>query len=130
MNELKCYYAHTMISYGSTIEAQDIEMLERLGFEVVNPSSPTIRSGCQEYIFQYGNSTVMNYFKEIIDNCDLVAFRSLPDGRILSGIAAEVDHAKTIGLPIIEIPSSLTKRMLDYPETKEFLTELGFYKQK
>lgn len=130
MHKLKCYYAHTMISYDSTIEQYDIKMLENLNFEVINPFDWVIYNGCREYVKQHGNENVMDYFKDIIDKCDLVAFRALPDGQILSGIAAEVSHARSRQLPIIELPCSLTDRMLDYPKTKEFLTELGFYKTK
>ena len=127
---LKCYYAHTMISYGSTIEEQDINLLKSLGFKVINPSSPEISEGCAKYIKAFGNSNVMKYFEDIIDGCDLVAFRSLPDGTILSGISAEVKHALKTGLPIIELPCNLDNRMQEYPETKRYLTELGFYKTK
>jgi len=131
MEKLKCYYAHTMTSYGSTIEKIDVELLEKLGFEVVNPNQPSFQTGCEAYAKKYGWDKVMDYFKKVIsEECDMVAFRSLPNGQILSGVAAEVDHAVTIGLPVIELPCSLKKRMLDYPETKQYLIELGHYKWK
>ena len=50
------------------------------------------------------------------------------DGRILSGVAKEVAHAKVIGIPVIEIPSSVEERSIIYPQTKEFLKQIGFYK--
>lgn len=128
MRKLKCYYAHTMVSYGSTIEQMDIELLESLGFEVINPSSPDIAQGCKDYVFNNGASNVMSYFKDIIDTCELVAFRALPNGDILSGIAAEVEHAIVAGIQVIELPSSVRKRMMDYPATKQYLIELGHYK--
>ena len=130
MSKLKCYYAHTMTSYGSTIEAQDIQLLERLGFEVINPSKPEIAEGCKKYTEKYGWDKVMNYFKNIVDACDLVAFRSLPNGQILSGVAAEVQHAVENSIPVIELPCSINKRCMDYPETKQYLIELGHYKVK
>ena len=128
MSKLKCYYAHTMISYGSTIEAQDVTVLKFLGFEVINPNSPEIKKGLNEYL--QVRSKTMDYFCDIIHDCDLVVFRALPDGTILSGIAAEVQYASDQNIPIIEIPCSLKKRMQEYPETKQYLTELGFYKVK
>lgn len=44
--KLRCYYAHTMTSYGSTIEQQDVELLESLGFEVINPNQKKYQDGC------------------------------------------------------------------------------------
>jgi hypothetical protein len=131
MKKLKCYYAHTMTSYNSTIEAQDIELLETLGFEVMNPNTDVHQQGCKDYAFTHGVSKVMNYFVEFISTqCDVVAFRALPNGQILSGVATEVDAAITLGIPVIELPCSVRKRMMDYSETKQYLIELGHYKVK
>lgn len=129
MKKLICYYAHTMTSYGSTIEFEDIQLLEKLGFEVVNPSKPEIAAGCKLYTEKHGWQKVMDYFKNIIDACDLIAFRGIPNGQILSGVAAEVEHALNIGIPVIELPCSIKKRSMDYPETKQYLIELGHYKK-
>lgn len=128
MGRLKCYYAHTMISYDSTIEQKDIAMLEEMGFEVLNPNSDEIKKGFDQFLKFHDRSESMEYFKKVVESCDLVAFRALPDGTILSGVAAEVAHALKEKMPVIEIPCSLKKRMQEYPETKEYLTELGFYK--
>jgi hypothetical protein len=130
MSKLKCYYAHTMVSYGSTIEAFDIAVLENLGFEVINPNSPEIKKGCEEFTLKHGKASVMEYFADIVSNCDLLAFRSLPSGEILSGISAEIQEAIRCDIPVIELPCSLDKRMQEYPETKQYLIELGFYKHR
>lgn len=130
MTKLKCYYAHTMISYNSQIESQDVQLLEYLGFEVVNPNSDIIKSNFEEYKRKYGNDSPMEYFKAVVDECDIVAFRALPHGKILSGIAVEVQHAIDHHIPVLELPVNLSKRMMSYPETKEYLINLGFYKNK
>lgn len=130
MAKLKCYYAHMMISYGSTIEAEDVAMLEGLGFEVINPNHPRTAIACKSFVAMYGNSRVMEFFADIVADCDLLAFRSLPSGEILSGISAEIQEAIKCDIPVIELPCSLNKRMQEYPETKQYLTELGFYKIK
>lgn len=128
-NKLRCYYAHTMTSYNSTIEKKDIELLEKLGFEVENPNQPKHQKGCEQYAKLHGWDKVMDYFKKVIEeDCDMVAFRSLPNGQILSGVAAEVQHAISINYPVIELPCSVHKRCMDYPETKQYLIELGHYK--
>ncbi len=128
MGKLTCYYAHTMISYGSTIEAQDIRTLEELGFKVLNPNSDSVTEGLEKFLKLHDRSETMEYFKQLVASCDLVAFRSLPDGTILSGVAAEVQHAVSINYPVIELPCSINKRSQEYPETKQYLTEVGFYK--
>ena len=128
MKKLKCYYAHTMLSYGSTIEEHDIQLLHGLGLEVINPNCKEISDGMSKYIEKYGRSNVMRYFQDIVESCDIVAFRALPDGTILSGISAELLAAKAAFIPIIELPCSLEKRMTEYPETKQLLLEMGFYK--
>jgi hypothetical protein len=129
MKKLRCYYAHTMTSYNSTIEKQDIELLERLEFEVINPNQSKYQEGCKAYTDKHGWQNVMKYFENIIiTECDMVAFRSLPNGKILSGVAAEVACAKLNNYPVIELPCSLNNRYMDYPETKQYLIELGHYK--
>jgi len=126
---IQCYYAHTMTSYNSTIEKQDIELLEQLGFEVINPNQEKYAIGCKNYADLHGWDKVMDYFCNIIrDDCDMVAFRSLPNGQILSGVAAEVAFALKIQIPVIELPCSLNTRFMAYPETKQYLIELGHYK--
>jgi len=124
--KLKCYYAHTMVSYGSTIEKQDIETLEELGFEVINPNTPEYQEQCQEYVLEYGD--VMDFFGAIVMSCDILAFRSLPNNDILSGISFEIDKAIQYKIPVIELPCALKERMMTYPETKQYLIELGHYK--
>lgn len=128
MAKLKCYYAHTMLSYDSSIEERDLRVLDMLGFEVINPNTPDIQAGCNAYIEKYGKNRVMEYFKEIVFNCDLVAFRSLPGGKILSGVSVEISEAILADMPVIELPCSLTDRMMTHSETKQYLTEIGFYK--
>lgn len=124
------YYAHTMISYNSTVEAADIELLQRLGFEVLNPNTKQHQQGVEDYIDMFGKENEMNYFLHLIEGCDALAFRSLPNGTILSGVAKEIEKAQELFIPIIELPCNLKHRMLDHPETKEFMYELGFRKIK
>ena len=128
MSKLKCYYAHTMLSYGSTIEKKDIETLEKLGFEVLNPNQEWIQEEVKQYIEENGRDKTMDYFKKLIDTCEVVAFRANPDGNILSGIAFELKYSAEKSKPIIELPSSMFDRMWDYPKTKQYLIEVGHYK--
>lgn len=128
MKKLKCYYAHTMISYGSTQEEMDVNLLESLGFEVINPNTPQIQIKLEQFIIYHGKRRVMDFFTDIVSDCDLLAFRALPNSEILSGVAVEIMYARDNNMPIIELPCSLDSRMLNYPETKQFLIEIGHYK--
>lgn len=128
MKKLKCYYAHTMLSYGSTIEKDDIMTLEALGFEVLNPNQKWVQEGCEAHIELHGKDKAMDYFKKLIDQCDLIAFRSNPDGTILSGVGFELKYAIDECKPIIELPCSLQNRIKDYTFTKRYLIEIGHYK--
>ena len=130
MTKLKCYYAHTMISYGSTIEQDDIKLLENLGFLVINPNSEIIQSNFETYKQKYGSDSPMEYFKKVIDECDIVIFRALPHGKIPSGIADEVQHALDHHIPVLELPVNTKKRMMSYSETKDYYITLGYYKHK
>lgn len=130
MEKLKCYYAHCMLTYDSSIEQQDIKLLEKIGVDIINPNCEEHRNGCTKFAFKYGKDKVMKYFENIVEDCDMIAFRALPDGQIPSGVAVEVLYAKELNLPIIELPCSITKRCQAYPETKEYLTEIGLYKIK
>ena len=125
---LKCYYAHTMVSYNSTIEQKDVELLNCLGFDVINHNTQEHRDELNAYILKNGKSNVMQYFTEIVKNCDIVAFRSNPDGSILSGVGAELKTALNLNIPIIEMPNFSCRKFMNYSETKDYLIELGHYK--
>ena len=112
---MKCYYAHPITSYGSDIEKQDIVLLESLGFDVLNPNQP-------EYDIAYKEQG-MTVFLELVDSCDMVAFRAFPDGSIPAGIAKEVFQA---GIkPVIELPTNLQPRVLNVEQTRAQLKFLG-----
>lgn len=129
MKKLKCYYAHPMMTYGSTIEEKDLNLLEQLGFEVINPNCEEHQEGCKLYALSHGVKNIMQYFEDIVKTCDVVAFRALPDGNILSGCAAEIQEANRLNLPVIELPRQLEKRFMNYPDTKQYLIESGHYKK-
>lgn len=114
---MKCYYAHCMSIYGTLQESRDINTLEALGFEVVNPNNP-------EYQERY-KLEGMQLFVDLAKNCDCIAFRSLPDGSIPAGIAKEIMSMKDMSKPIIELPSQIQRRILDVEQTREYLSEIG-----
>ena len=119
---MKCYYAHSKNLYGTSQEARDIKLLEELGFEVLNPNLPEHQAKCMAG--QFGE---MNYFELLVRSCNVLAFRALPHGEIGAGVALEIRVALSLsgGMPIIELPCGLTKRMIGVEETREFLRDVG-----
>lgn len=107
MKPLKAYYAHPMALYGSPIEKRDIETLKRLGFQVINPAAE-----------QY-STLQMEEYVALATSCDLIAFRSFPDGKIGSGMFLEVEMAQRVGRPVIEMAPFLSGRVLTRNETRE-----------
>ena len=116
------YYAHPMYLYGTPQEKRDIELLERLGFEVINPNSEPYISEYQKEIDE-GRHT-MDYWTRLASACDAIAFRGNPDGSILSGVGAEI--TKNSDMPIIELPSMIQNRIIkDVEVTRQYLKEIG-----
>jgi nucleoside 2-deoxyribosyltransferase len=117
-----------MPTYGSTIERDDVQLLEKLGFEVLNPNNEDTQRRCQEYIEANGRENSMKFFEGEIDKCDCVAFRALPDGSILSGVGYEICYAINCDKPVFEMPRMLEQRSMAYHQTKAYLYEVGYRK--
>lgn len=111
---MKIYYAHCVALYGTKQEERDIETLTLMGFEVINPSDQIHK----EVYPIYG----MDYFINLVKQCDAIAFRALPDGRIPAGVAAEINCGIKL---IIELPNNITGRIISIEETKEYLHNCG-----
>jgi hypothetical protein len=127
----KVYYAHFMGIYNTPQEKRDIETLENLGFDVVNPNSEgiseTFKGKKEQYAIAH-NSDMFAFddvFFELVRNCEVFAFRGLPNGRIPGGVAMELKHAKEKGKMIIELPCSLISRTMNGEETREYLHDMG-----
>ena len=117
MSKLRCYYAHCMSIYNTPQEQRDLEELNKLGFEVVNPNHPGSEEGYQQ--------TGMDYFLDMITDCNVLVFRSLITQEIPAGITKEIAHAQYRGLPIFELPTRVDQRKLDVEQTREYLREVG-----
>jgi hypothetical protein len=114
---MKCYYAHCLAIYNTPQEERDVATLKALGLEVVNPNSQECSDGYKR--------EGMEYFKRFPVECEALALRALPDGRIPAGIAKEVAMFKEAGRPIIELPSGLVSRAMSVEATREYLAEVG-----
>lgn len=123
---MKCYYAHCKALYGTVQEARDIKMLEDLGFEVLNPSAPSIRDELAKWQEKYPDRNVMDFFVGLVGGCSILAFRGLPySPYIPAGVHTEVMAAVYWCIPVIELPTALLTRGLDMEPTREYLREIG-----
>lgn len=128
MSKQKVYYAHFMGIYNTPQEKRDIETLEKLGFEVVNPNQPHIQIEVKRMLGMAGVDYMM-MFDEVFFNrvreCDIFAFKALPDGRIPGGVAMELKVAQEEGKIIIELPSGMFSRSMGKEDTREYLRDIG-----
>lgn len=81
------YYAHSMETYGTEVEEKDIDMLQGLGYEVVNPNDPALAP-----------SEDMEPFLELVRGSDIVFSRG-----ITSGVNYEVNEARKHDIPVVEL---------------------------
>jgi hypothetical protein len=120
---MKVYYAHCQFLYGTKQEARDVALLEDIFDEVLNPNQEQFQKQAEEMKKQ--NKNAMNLFLSLVDGCEALAFRALPDGRIPAGVAGEIKRMRQNNGLIIELPSGLLSRSIDVEETREYLTETG-----
>lgn len=113
----KCYYAHPITDYGTDAEASDIAKLEMMGFQVLNPNAPEHDAGYKK--------NGMDYFKRLVDDCSVLAYRAFADGAIPAGVWKEIRWAAYDAKPIIQLPNLLQAYVLNVEDTRERLKMLG-----
>lgn len=121
---MRVYYAHCLAIYHTPQEQRDLVTLRSLGFEVIDPNTPEVQ-GWVNVLKNKNPDTYMDLFKNFVTECDAVAFRGLPDGAIPAGVAKEVEWAIEFGKPVIELPSSIKRRVMSLEHTREYLHEVG-----
>lgn len=117
---MKCYYAHCKAIYGTPQEERDIELLESLGFEVVNPNDPIHQERCRNC-----PGGEMQYFVDLAAGCAVMAFRALPTMEIPAGVFKEVMSCIGHNGPVIELPTRPMSRGIDVELTREYLRDCG-----
>lgn len=127
MKKKRCYYAHAMSIYNTTSEKTDVEMLEQMGFEVVNPNSEELIRGFEKYKKTHSPHETMEYFFNIISTCDILAFTAVEDFKITSGVAKEIEEAICMDIPVIELPWITEERYMSLPQTYNYLKSRGVY---
>jgi hypothetical protein len=114
---LLCYYSHCLDIFNTAQEQRDVNLLNYLGFAVVNPNSPE----CQKAYETYG----MEFFQALAQICQVTAFRAVPSWHIPAGVAAEIEAARAKGNVVIELPTGIARRKLNVDQTREYLAEAG-----
>jgi len=120
---MRVYYAHCQSIYGTKQEERDINLLQQLGFEVLNPGEEKHGKIANEMKARGENA--MPYFEGLVSQCNVLAFRALPDGRIPAGVVKEIGKAKDTNKAIFELPSRIAGRSIGVEETREYLMETG-----
>ena len=120
----KCYYAHCVAIYNTAQEQRDIVTLRTLGLEVYNPNNPEVDAAVRA-MKASGNDDYMDYFKNLVEACDVFAFRALPDGRIPAGVALELMTAMKHKMQVLELPNGVLGRMMSVDATREYLRDVG-----
>jgi hypothetical protein len=115
------YYAHAISQYNTATERVDVETLNRLfpHLDVVNPNDPEIEKAYQD------SGKDWKIFDDLVLRADVVAYRTLSDGRITSGVWKEVQKAVEHGIPVIELPNYTTALVMTKEETRAYLVKKG-----
>lgn len=116
-NKIKVYYARPINLYGTPQDKRDIELIEKLGFEIINPN--------KEILAERYKKEGMDVFLEAMKDADALAFRSFPDLSISSGVWKEINQAVEDNKMVIELPTLTTKRWLSVEDTRAYLSLLG-----
>lgn len=114
---IKCYYARSISIYGTEQDKRDILTLQKMGFDVVDPNQP-------EYQERY-KTEGMDLFIRLIRECHCLSFRSHPDMYIPAGVAKEIEYAESLFLPVFELPTILSFRVLSVDDTRKYLHLIG-----
>jgi hypothetical protein len=118
------YYAHFMGIYDTPQEARDIKTLEDIGLQVLNPNNKAISKEFEDMDGPY-EGRFSKVFLDRVRQCEVFAFKALPDGRIPGGVAMELSVAQSHNKLIIELPSGTHARKMGRDDTREYLHDIG-----
>ena len=118
-----------MASYDTDQERSDIHTLNLLGYNVENPNSPKHKKIVNDMRSKGKDSSqIMNYFCQVVEGCDGLAFRGLPDGSLPAGVAKEIEVMKRVGEPIIELPEFGERKTLTVRATRQYIGRMKWSK--
>lgn len=97
---MRVYLAHPVSDYGTPRQAKMLALLAGAGHTVENPDAPSHQEGYR----QHG----MEYFTNLVETCDGLAFSRFADGTIGAGVAKEIERALTRRMPIWDVTGGNT----------------------
>jgi hypothetical protein len=115
---MKIYFARPISQYGTFQDNRDIALLEKMGFEVINPAKT-------EDVKEDYKKRGMPAYTDSVATADALAFRSFIDLKIGAGVSAEINKAIELNLPVFELPTITQQRILSVEETREYLSYIG-----
>lgn len=93
---MRCYLAHPVTDYGgSDRQRKAVAAIESRGWTVENPDKPWHQDGYKR--------AGMEYFTDLVGDCDALAFLRFPNGRIGAGVAKEIEAALRKGVPTYDL---------------------------
>jgi hypothetical protein len=118
------YYAHCMDIYDEPQETEDLVLLSDLGFRVFNPNNGLTQVHVS-LAKEKGLDVMEEVFLTAVQNCDLLAFRAQPDGRLAPGVAKEIMYAADAGMPIVQVPTGMKMEVIPVREIQNHLDLIG-----
>lgn len=115
---MKAYYARPISIYNTHQDTRDIDLITKLGFELVNPNKEELQQ-------RYKNEG-MDVFLNAVSDCQIIFFRSFQDLKISLGVKKEIDKGIELGLIILELPTILESRILSLEDTRNYLKYCGY----
>lgn len=106
-----------MSNYNTEQDKADVERIASLGYHVIEITDAETQDGAKKH--------GMIYFKHIIDQSEVLFFRSFPDGNIGAGVGREIQWALADAKPVFELPVHFERRLLSVSETQYMLELCG-----
>lgn len=123
----KIYYARSMSIYGTPQELRDKRMISSAftDAEIIQfPDEKLIQEWYKEYPDE-SHLVMEQWFYPLVERADVLLFRGMPGTLdVGAGVAGEVAHARSKGIPVFELPTEL-RRTMTVEETRAYLRETG-----
>ncbi len=120
----QAYYAHCQAIYGTRQERRDHDLIRDLGYEPILFDEAAVQNEVAN-VKAAGGDVMGQVFEPLVESCEILFFRALPDGRIPAGVYREIGCAVMAGIPVLELPSGMTSRQMTVEATREYLHEVG-----
>jgi hypothetical protein len=113
-----------MKDYHTKTEALHIKLLENMGFTVINPSGPRYEKKVKNLKAEGKTSSeIMDYFVEVVKNCDHLAFSTTKDGKVSAGVMKEIETMKEEGGSIVQLPDLNSLESMNISDTRKHIRE-------